>query len=233
MPELSITEYYLKLSRELSLNETPRLRGFFGATFADQVLLHHHREDGTYVYDYPRIQFKVLNSQAVLIGLEEGSELLIRLWLEVDQTKLGTEILSVQEATIQKRCAEVGECNEMITYRFLSPWLALNQENTRQYRTMQSGPDRRCLLESILIGNCLSFAKSFHHRVVVKLRADCSQLRPVNTRLKGIEMQGFLGTFQINFLLPDRVGIGKSVSRGFGTVLRVQNEDRRKGAHLS
>jgi hypothetical protein len=31
-------------------------------------------------------------------------------------------------------------------------------------------------------------------------------------------MLGFLGTFSMNFEIPDYWGIGKSVSRGFGTV---------------
>lgn len=31
----------------------------------------------------------------------------------------------------------------------------------------------------------------------------------------------FLGTFSVNFEIPDYWGIGKSVSRGFGTVKRI------------
>jgi hypothetical protein len=34
-------------------------------------------------------------------------------------------------------------------------------------------------------------------------------------------MIGFLGNFSVNFEIPDYWGIGKSVSRGFGTVKRV------------
>lgn len=33
-------------------------------------------------------------------------------------------------------------------------------------------------------------------------------------------MTGFKGTFAVNFELPDLIGLGKSVSRGFGTVQR-------------
>jgi hypothetical protein len=36
-----------------------------------------------------------------------------------------------------------------------------------------------------------------------------------------ITASGFLGTFSVNFSTPDYWGIGKSVSRGFGTVKRV------------
>ena len=73
--------------------------------------------DGTLIYNYPRVQFKILNRQAVLIGLDEGGDLLAQLWLEVDQTKLGLETLSVQESTVQKRRVEIGESESMVTYR--------------------------------------------------------------------------------------------------------------------
>ncbi|MEW6109978.1 MAG: CRISPR-associated endonuclease Cas6 [Nitrospirota bacterium] len=36
--------------------------------------------------------------------------------------------------------------------------------------------------------------------------------------LKSTPMPGFLGTFSVNFEIPDCRGIRKSVSRGFGTV---------------
>jgi hypothetical protein len=78
--------------------------------------------------------------------------------------------------------------------------------------------ERRTLLERVLVGNCLSLAKSFGQRVTVHLSADASQLRPVPVRLKQVQMLGFCGTFRVNFRLPAWVGIGKSVSRGFGTV---------------
>ena len=222
MPKLSVVEYQLKLSRELYANETPRLRGFFGNEFAEHILLHQHNKDGTLIYNYPRVQFKILNKQAMLIGLDEGSDLLTQLWLEVDQAKLGIETLSVQESTVQKQQVEIGEIENMVKYRFLSPWLALNQENARRYRTMSKDIERVRLLERILVGNCLSFAKSFQHKVTLNLQSDCSRLRLVSSRLKGITMQGFTGLFCVNFLLPDRVGIGKSVSRGFGTLVRVK-----------
>jgi hypothetical protein len=43
-----------------------------------------------------------------------------------------------------------------------------------------------------------------------------------DTSLKGMPMLGFLGSFSVNFVIPDYWGIGKSVSRGFGTVKRVR-----------
>ncbi|MGQ9534929.1 MAG: CRISPR-associated endonuclease Cas6 [bacterium] len=36
-------------------------------------------------------------------------------------------------------------------------------------------------------------------------------------------MLAFLGTFSVNFEIPDYWGIGKSVSRGFGTIIKTDD----------
>ena len=38
-------------------------------------------------------------------------------------------------------------------------------------------------------------------------------------------MLGFLGAFSVNFEIPDYWGIGKSVSRGFGTVRTIRDAE--------
>jgi hypothetical protein len=37
-------------------------------------------------------------------------------------------------------------------------------------------------------------------------------------------MLGFLGSFSVNFEIPDYWGIGESMSRGFGTIKRVKSK---------
>lgn len=49
------------------------------------------------------------------------------------------------------------------------------------------------------------------------------EVKEVPTVLKGTQMIGFVGTFSVNFEIPNLWGLGKSVSRGFGTVVRVEN----------
>ena len=219
--QLEITEYRLRLGRELRASESPQLRGFFGRNFSDEVMFHHHQQDGTLLYKYPRIQFKVIDRMALLLGLAEGSDLLARLWLEIDHTTIGSDHLPVLESTIIQRRVELGETTEAIKYRFVIPWLALNQENERHYAMTNLEKERQELLEKTLIGNCLSISKSFGYTVNQHLKADASKLKEVKCMLKGVTMRGFVGTFAINFLLPDKIGLGKSVSRGFGTIERI------------
>jgi len=227
--KISVTEYHLRLGREMHTGEAPQLRGFFGRAFADEVLLHHHQSDGSLLYTYPRIQFKILQKTALLLGIAEGSELLSELWLKVDHTIIGNENLPVIESKIIKRIETLGELLKPVSYSFLTPWLALNQKNERIYVTEKSRPKRVELLEKILVGNCLSLSKSLGYTINLQLKADCSQLQEVRCALKGVPMRGFIGSFQINFWLPDKIGLGKCVSRGFGSLKRMNRFPHNRG----
>ena len=77
------------------------------------------------------------------------------------------------------------------------------------------------MLERIIVGNIISMSKGLGYTVPGKIESEIHQLREATTKLKGVPMLGFLGTFSVNFNIPDYLGIGKSVSRGFGTVKRI------------
>jgi hypothetical protein len=62
--ELDITEYRLRFERPLAPGEATHLRGFVGSAFPEEELVHHHHRDGSRMYDYPRVQFKVIDRTA-------------------------------------------------------------------------------------------------------------------------------------------------------------------------
>jgi hypothetical protein len=145
------------------------------------------------------------------------------LWAEADRASIGAEDLPIQQACLIRRREPLGESATPLRYRFVTPWLGLNQENHRLFDASNSA-QRSALLERVLVGNCLSLAKAFDLHVNVLLVARSLGLWPVTVDLKGVPMVGFVGAFEVNFLLPDRIGLGKSVSRGFGTVERQTRE---------
>jgi len=218
---IDVSECRLRLARPIRQYEAPALRGFFGRKFEEEVLMHNHEPDGTPIYQYPRVQFKVLASTALLLGINEGSELLQRLWLEIDETRLGDEQLAVLESQFETRTEQLEVIAEPIEYRFATPWLALNQKNFHEYIGTHNQRTRKDELSRILVGNCLGLAKSLGIRFSDHIAADCSRLTSIKTSLKGQGMIGFVGKFTVNLTLPDCIGLGKSVSRGFGTVERT------------
>ena len=112
--------------------------------------------------------------------------------------------------------------HEPIDYQFRSPYLALNQENFATWER-DRGPSRHRLLERVLVGNLLSLSKGIGLHVEERLHAEVDlepdgwhEVRP------GVRLLGFRGAFRVNFTLPDLWGIGKSSSRGFGTLTRSE-----------
>jgi hypothetical protein len=84
---MHITDLRLQLVRPLRAGESPALRGFLGRKFEDEVLLHNQGPNDERINQYPRVQFKVLDRFAYLIGIDEGSKLLQRPRLDVDPTR--------------------------------------------------------------------------------------------------------------------------------------------------
>lgn len=98
--------------------------------------------------------------------------------------------------------------------------MSSNQKNHKKYITSDE-LEKRHLLERILIGNCLSFFKSINHYVEEQIQLK-GTFKEKSTKFKGNKMLAFEGIFTANLMLPDYIGLGKSVARGFGTIKRVE-----------
>jgi hypothetical protein len=197
-----------------------KLRGFFGNLFKDNSpLLHNHFEDGSFRYGYPLVQYKVIDSIANLIGIGEGANLLVDLFLEIKTLNIDGKVYPVYSKNISAKKEEIKVGDDMYEYKFVTPWLALNQGNYRKYIDINN-VEKENLLKSIFVGNILSFYKSINFtaesKIIVKLK-----LERTNVMFKGKKMTGFLGSFITNAYIPSYLGIGKSVSRGFGTLLQL------------
>lgn len=197
-----------------------QLRGFFGNYFREHSpLLHNHLEDGRTRYAYPLVQYKVLRGVPTLLGLGEGATLLAELFFKIPKLEIEGREYPVMERDIQFRRVLAGVDKGLHDYRFESLWMALNQHNYAEY-TQKTPEEQQAMLGRILTGNMLSFFKGIDFRLSSETRLLVT-MRPEAERLTGFKdnlMTGIRGTFTTNALLPDYIGLGKSVSRGYGTI---------------
>ena len=212
-------ELELIIAKSMDCDNSTGLRGFIGRYFSEDVLLHNHDYEG-FVYSYPRVQYKVIDKTAKIIGLAEGFKSVKNI-PKFDKITLGHEDFIVIDMDLMEKQASFGILESQNPYSFITPWLALNEKNYEKYRRFGRWDKKKELLEKILIGNIISMSKSLGYTVPEPIIANIGKLKEVNTSLKGTPMIGFLGDFSVNFEIPDYWGIGKSVSRGFGTVKRV------------
>ncbi|MEW6138821.1 MAG: CRISPR-associated endonuclease Cas6 [Thermodesulfobacteriota bacterium] len=214
--ELHVDYLTFVMNDPLQLGDAVRARGYFGKRFSDDVLLHHHYGAG-FVYNYPRVQFKVINGHLIVVGIEEGQDVLDRMKC-ITLVDLHRKSVSVADVHLVSQVVQVGPSAELLPYRFVTPWLGLNQNNVAKYRRA-CWEDRRRLLEKTIVGNILSMCKGLGIVVERQLAVSIGWLQERQVLLKGTLMTGFIGCFSANFLLPALFGLGKAVSRGCGTVV--------------
>ena len=219
--EIEIIKLIIKLDRRLTIADSGKIRGFFGRLFWDKPYAHQHRSDGSFAYLYPCIQYKVIEGACLLIGFKEGIEIVRKTFHELKSLNIEGKWEEILAKGLESYKASFSLISNQVSYSFLVPWLALNEKNYEKYQKFGMWSKRKELLENILIGNLLSMSKSLGYTVTEPIRAEIKNFKEVRTKLKDVPMIGFLGTFSVNFEIPDYWGIGKSVSRGFGTVKKV------------
>jgi len=195
------------------------LRGFFATKFNEYTELHQHNAD-KFIYRYPVVQYKMIGNVPTVIGINEGAEVLKQIFDEYQEIRLGENTYQIVERGISVKNEEFGISDKIRSYEFVTPWLALNQENYRKFYTLKGKIERDEFVRKILIGNLISMSKSLGYEVPGQIKCD-AQVHFRKDRLKDVSVMTFTGTFQANFLIPDYLGIGKSVSRGFGAVRQI------------
>lgn len=211
----------LKIDYPLGQNvQAKDLRGAVASLYPEERLLHQHCEDGKVDYNYPLIQYKIINGKCLLVGFKEGAELLTKIDLVAKILSLGEQNYTIFAKELELHYILIEITDTLQQYQFLTPWLATNEDNHKKYIEFRTWKEKKELLGKILVGNIISMSKGLGYTVPAPIQANIINLKEVKTSLKGTPMLGFLGTFSVNFEIPDYWGIGKSVSRGFGTVVK-------------
>lgn len=205
----------------LSPRDAHKLRGYFGNLFKERSpLLHNHWQTGVKPARYPVVQYKVVQNIPMLVGFNEGAQLLMELFLEIKEIRIDDLLLPVHQKNIQCKEQIVGYLPRLIEYQFKTLWMPFNQKNYQEWRD-GTEEERSGLLQRLLVNQTVAALRgvdcgpSLEQRLMAKL-----QLQERHTQFKNQKMQAFTGSFIINAQMPDYFAIGKSVARGFGTIIR-------------
>lgn len=190
------------------------LRRAITALFPNNSLLHHHGAAGKVDYSLSQVRYLVLDGVPHLVGLEKGGEVISGIADKISLLTIGQHRYRVTGIDFIEDGVYIGS-NDLLSYTSRTPWIALNQRNLAKFNQLKTEVDRCRLLERILIGNFLSLAKGLDVHLEARLQAKITNFnhRQVNTP---VPMLGFKIQFVSNFLLPEFLGVGKMVSKGFG-----------------
>ena len=214
----------LTLKTDLKLTATPtKVRGFIGNEYEDYPILHNHYSNDKFLYTYPYVQYKIINGDIIIIGIDEGAQLIKKIAPELSTLSLDKEY-KITEKLIHEKEFDIKPTSEEKHYKFITPWLGLNQKNYQKYTNSTSWKDKKEILNKILVGNLLSMSKGLgiivNKRLYVKTHFD----EKIVT-YKGVKMNAFTGKFKVHYDIPDYFGLGKSVSQGFGCIKQINDDE--------
>ena len=183
------------------------------------ILYHNHTEDDGFRYSYPLIQYKRIRGKAAIVCVNQGADIIGQYFAEdVHHFSIGNREMdmNVEKITPQKVLVQVWD--DIFKYR-IRKWLALNPDNYKKYMENESIVERTTLLESILKGNLLSFAKGLGINIDKEIELHITgQEEPYTIQSKGVKLMAFDVEFKTNMSIPEFIGLGKNASLGYGIV---------------
>lgn len=202
------------------------LRGYFTKEFAAYTRVP-HGDTGHFIHRYPVLQCKIIKHVPTVIGINEGAVFLRECAGKSREIRCAQNTYSIVEHDISLKEEEFGPSGARQAYEFVTPWLALTQENYRKFYKLTSKPERDQFMQGILTETILSLSKTLGCEVPDPVSCDIN-LHFQKDRFKGDTVMTFTGKFEISFQIPEYLGIGKSVTQGYGTVRRIYRGIRKE-----
>lgn len=117
------------------------LRGYLGYLFIEDTEFHHHSESP---YHYPLVQYKKVNKRLLVMGLREYADMVYRKMPEISQIVTPRGQIPIVSLELVRNTIEVGlqtsnEKESFNRYRFVTPWIALNEANYAKFTENKQG----------------------------------------------------------------------------------------------
>jgi hypothetical protein len=212
--------YTLSLEPEHPLRfSADELRLFLNKELAAYTLLQEENTAG-FIHRYPVLQCKQIRSSLSVTGISQGAGCLWQ--ITHDQAVLGTGEstcrITARDPAI--RPEPFGITDTVTTYEFHTPWLALNQQYAKKFYDLKGKPERDAFMQKLLTAQLQTLVKSLDCEVTVPISCE-AKVRFKRERIGRENVMVFLGKFRTNLHIPDYLGIGRSVSQGYGTIKRI------------
>lgn len=182
-------------------------------------LLHNHQEDGSTIYQYPRVQYRIRNGKAAIFAIGEGVKciqqvLAERSWVLNWQSKA----LKLAIHEMKHHDGALGIQDTMMRYH-ISNYLALNQENYQDWLQRESLLERIQILERLLRNHLLACMWGLGWESETELNVKLIELSDTKQLIyHSKSLMAFDLVFTSNAQIPAGIAAGKAVSFGFGNI---------------
>jgi len=205
-----------RLVTDKPVRKTPyQVKGVIMKDFPDEPIV--PLIDGSYrdQFLYPRVQVKILNEQIYVVGIAQGVDPILSLVDKLGTMDFGNITFDVLGADVEVENDRFLPSNRMLRYKFLTPWIALNEANLMKYKQL-FGDDRLKFLTRLLSHNIVFLAREMDIELETKIYTQLNLESLYPKIVDDGQMGAFEGVFQTNFMLPNFLGVGNSITKGYG-----------------
>ncbi len=207
---------------DIQIREIPAFRAAVIEKVGRENILFHNHLGQNFRYGYPLIQYKAIRGNPAIVCINEGSEEVLKFFEQTDWDIVlnGRKV----EAEIKHLSFDYFSCgiSEKAQRYKIHNWFALNEDNFKTFCNLKEEKAKRNFLENIMIGNILSFAKGIQWTVADRIQLTITRIPQGHLfSFKNHQMVGFYLDFVTNVNLPEHIGLGKSVARGFGLIRKA------------
>ena len=171
-------------------------------------------------YLYPRVQVKILNEKIYFLGIAEGVSAVKSLVDNFKALDFGNITFKIKDIIIDEN-GLFEQTDQINKYKFITPWVALNKTNIRKFFKTQPLQKRKFLSE-LLARNLIFLSNEFKINLEKKILTYIDLEDESLESFKENRDVGFEGSFLTNFLLPDFIGLGNGITRGYGSIKHEQ-----------
>ena len=222
----AIKSIVIRVKTDKPVRKTPyQVKGVFMRQFPDESIVPMLNGSLRDKFLYPRVQVKILNEQIFIIGINEGVEPVLKISKKFKAFDFGNITFEIESFDIEESENQFIPSEKLLKYEFVTPWVALNHMTGGKYRFL--GNQEKPSFLNKLIGQNIIFLSNelgvkLSDDIFTRVSLTSSSPKPVDDNKWG----AFLGSFETNFILPSYIGVGNGITRGFGTIFGVFNQDK-------
>lgn len=208
---------------EIESYELPAFRAAIIEQTGRKYDLFHNHTENKEIYRYPLIQYKRIYKNPAILCIEEGVDQLHHFFENKGEIiMIGEKQLELEVKQLQMNQFTMQVWDSWFYYN-IENWVALNEENYLKFNAIDSLSDQLLFLEKTLIANIIAFAKGINWTIDKEIKVSITQMNdPKIIKIKNTRFTTFNLSFKSNVFLPNYIGLGKSVSKGFGMVREVE-----------
>ncbi len=213
----------ITFTEEIQAFEIPAFRGaIIDKVGQENILFHNHLSQG-FLYKYPLIQYKIINKKPAIVCVDFGIDEIHKFFEKRDWSiRFSGRTLDMKIENLNMNQFTMQVWDKMFSYS-IRDWVALNPENYEKFKIIETPAEQNIFLANVMKANILSFAKGVEWTIEKPIKLEVTEIiRSKKLKVKGNGVLGLDVNFKCNVFLPNNIGLGKSVSMGYGVVKQLR-----------